>query len=324
MLKKALNFIKYNNATVLILAIIFVFGTGVFAATETGQAVIGAKQTGIEGVDNTLLLEADLENLGMDYKIEKIEEDDKYYYITYTFIDLVVLNNAWQYQIQEKIRKVSKKQKKDLGEYLAEELGEEYGARIKELREERTKELEGGEEKRFEVVEYDGLIGQTLEAVNKVFPNYEPVKKRQIPSPSLPPTILLARESGTEEELVNDLTDIYDNYIESNDPDYDNIFGILDNCPYDYNPDQDDSDNDGVGDICDLDQESGDVTDGEIVDDSTSTSSDEIIEEDIILEEPTEEIIEEEIATSTPEEESPSAEATEDEPDVEIIELPVE
>jgi len=76
MLNKAIHFIKYNNITVLILAILFLLSTGVFAQTETGKAVIGAKQTNIEGVDNTLLLEADLDNLDMDFKIEKIESDD--------------------------------------------------------------------------------------------------------------------------------------------------------------------------------------------------------------------------------------------------------
>ncbi len=35
------------------------------------------------------------------------------------------------------------------------------------------------------------------------------------------------------------------------DPELDGIVGGLDNCPYDYNPDQLDTDEDGVGDICD-------------------------------------------------------------------------
>jgi hypothetical protein len=249
MLKRIIHFIKYNNITVLILAIIFLIGTGVFAQTETGQAVIGAKETKVEGVDNTLLLEADLDKIDMDFKIEKIESDERFYYVTYTYIDLVKQNNAWQYQVQEKIRKVSRKLKEDLGEYLAEELGEEYEARIKELKKEQAHAQETGEETRLEVVEYSGLIGQSLKLADKVFPGYEAVKKRQIPSPSQPPTVLFSQEEPGSEP--DDLTDIYIEYLEANDPDGDEIFGAADNCPDDFNPSQLDSDDDGIGNMCD-------------------------------------------------------------------------
>jgi len=48
----------------------------------------------------------------------------------------------------------------------------------------------------------------------------------------------------------DNLTDIYLDYINKNDPDRDNVFGTLDNCPFTYNPDQTDSDGDGAGDAC--------------------------------------------------------------------------
>ena len=66
MFKRFIHFIKYNNATVLILVFIFVLGSGAFAATETGQEIIGEKQASIQGVDNTLLLEVDLEIMESD------------------------------------------------------------------------------------------------------------------------------------------------------------------------------------------------------------------------------------------------------------------
>ena len=101
MFRKIINFIQYNNITVLILAIIFIVGSGVFAQTDTGQAVIGKQTTTVQGVDNTLLLAADLANLQMDFKIEKVEQDETYYYVTYTYIDLIKKDSAWQYQMQE-------------------------------------------------------------------------------------------------------------------------------------------------------------------------------------------------------------------------------
>ena len=108
MIKKVISFIKYNNATILILAIIFVVGGSVFAS-ETGREAIGGSTTHIEGIDNAALLSIDLDSFDMDFMIESIEEDDKYYYIKYTFLDLDNLNNLWQFQLKEKIRKISKK-----------------------------------------------------------------------------------------------------------------------------------------------------------------------------------------------------------------------
>ena len=148
MLNKTIHFIKYNNLTVILILAVFLLGSGVFAATPAGQEIIGAQETKIEGIDNTLLLAADLDNFNMDFKIEKIEEDAKYYYVTYTYLDLIKDNNAWQYLIQEKVKKISKKLREDLGVYLTEQFKQEYEARIKDLKEAQASAQENGTEKR--------------------------------------------------------------------------------------------------------------------------------------------------------------------------------
>ena len=219
MLKKAIHFIKYNNATLLILLAIFIIASSAWAQTEAGHEFIGEKQEKIKGIDNTLLLEADLDNFDMDFKIEKITKNDKYYFVTYTYLDLVKADDAWEYQLNEKSRKVSKKIKKDLGAYLAEELKEEYDARVKTLNKEQKIALEKGEETRTEVVDYSGLIGKTLKLSEKIFFGYESVKRREIPSPTVPATVLAKREvkeslSEASGEKPDDLTKIYFDYIE--------------------------------------------------------------------------------------------------------------
>ena len=326
MFKKAIHFIKYNNAVVLILAFLFLASTGVWAQTEAGQEFIGEKQITIEGVDNTLLLEVDLAALDMDFNIEVIKKDEKYYYVTYTYLDIQKKNSAWQYQMQEGIRKISLNLKKDLGEYLAEELGEEYEARIKELKKEKIKAMEAGEEVKLEVSEYTGLIGQSLELASRVFSNYEPIKKRVIPSPSIPPNVLLARIEGAEDETspADDMGDILEDYINENDPDRDDIFNTIDNCPNDYNPEQDDRDEDGLGDVCDPYPDGGEP-DLSPLQDETATTAEEILDEPPVDEPPAEEpsvdetLVEEPSADETPVDEPP---VPEEEPDVEIIELP--
>ena len=210
MLEKILHFIKYNNATVVILAVILLLGGGALAA---GRENIGQKQTSIEGVDNAALLAVDLTAFNMDFKIENVQQDEKYYYVTYGFLDLTQADNLWQYQLSQKTQKVSKKIKQDVGEYMAKFMAKHYEARVRELKQEKSLAESAGEQKRVEVTEYSGLIGKTLNLAAKVFPGYEPVKKRELPAPILarpetPPTPLL--EGG---QSADNLTRIYNDYI---------------------------------------------------------------------------------------------------------------
>lgn len=216
-MRQLINFLKYNNLTVVILAVILLLGAGAFAQTDAGQAAIGEKITRIEGVDNTLLLAANPDEMNFDFTIEKIEQDEKLYYVTYTILDLVKLDSAWQYQLTEKTRKVTKKLRRDLGEYLAEEFRQEHYARVKKLKEEQARALPSGPEARVQVTEYSGLIGKTLDAVAIVFPGYEPVKVRKLESPVIAPEAL-ARISGEEAGATStpdNLTKIYNDYITS-------------------------------------------------------------------------------------------------------------
>ena len=212
MFKKILHFIKYNNAAVIILALVLILGGGALAA---GPEAIGQKQTSVQGLDNTALLAADLDKFSLDFKIDNIEQDEKYYYATYSYLDLVILEKAWQYQLNSKTQKVSKKIKQDIGEYLAKFLVKHYEARIRELKQEKNQAEAAGAQKRVEVTEYSGLVGRTLDIAAKVFPGYEPVKKRELPTPENfelpknPPTPLL--EVG--QARADNLTQIYNNYV---------------------------------------------------------------------------------------------------------------
>lgn len=217
MLQKIFHFIKYNNATVIILAIILILGGGALAA---GSENIGEKQTSVEGIDNTALLAADFDVFNMDFKIENIEQDEKYYYAAYSYLDLVVLDNAWQYQLNSKTQKISKKIKPDIGEYLVKFLTKHYEARIRELKQEKNQAESAGGQTRIEVTEYSGLIGRTLDLAAKVFPGYEPAVKRELPAPefSLPTLLLGEGERGLNSSStgqVDSLTQIYNDYVDA-------------------------------------------------------------------------------------------------------------
>ncbi len=271
MFNKFLQFVKYNNATVVIVVIFFVVGTGVFAS-ETGREALGQKNTRIEGIDNTALLETDLDRMDMDFSIEDIGEDDKYYHVKYTYFDLEKEDGVWEYQLKEKTRKVSKKSGVDLDKYLVEELKEEYQARIKYLREQQGKAKEIGLEKKVEISEYSGLVGKVLSLAENVFEDYEAVKVRELPTPISSNSLreLKASSNGEVVNVADNLSTVYDDYINRNDSDGDDILNNDDNCPNDFNPNQGDRDGDGFGDVCDLQPDN-------IPDTKTATPTPEII-----------------------------------------------
>jgi hypothetical protein len=209
MFDKIINFLKYNNATIIILAIVLIVGGGALAA---GPENIGQKQTSIEGIDNTLLLSVDLATFNMDFKIETIEQDEKYYYVTYSYLDIVIIDNAWQYQLNQNTQKVSKRIKQDIGEYMAKFLVKHHEARIRELTEEQKLAQAQGQTTRVEVTEYSGLVGLTLDLASTVFPGYEPVVKKELPTPdnfNLPETTT----NPSTTNGVDNLTQIYNDYV---------------------------------------------------------------------------------------------------------------
>lgn len=248
------HFFKYNNAAIIIIAVIFLFGASVFAS-EPGREAIGEKKIYVEGTDNALLLSADLDSHNFDFKIEKIESDEKYYYAAFTYLDIAAVNNAWQYQMREKQIKISAGLKEDLGVYLAKELKDIKDKRLGELKEAKAKASIEGVKKRVEVTEYTGLIGKTLDLAGNVFNNYQPVKKIELSTPvtsqALTASADNAQDAGQASSGADNLSQVYNDYVAENDSDGDNIFGAGDNCPNTANSDQTDSDGDGLGDACD-------------------------------------------------------------------------
>jgi hypothetical protein len=196
-----ITFIKYNNFAIILIMIVFVVGSSVLAAPL-------AKTTRVEGVDNTLLISTDLDKMLFNYKVEKIESDDIYYYVTYTHNNLTLLDGVWQEINQEDTLKVTKSSlDEDLGVYLARQLSEEQMSRLAELKTQKEKALVTGPEKRVEVTEYSGLIGKALNSAGTMFPGYEPIVEIESPSPE--PVDLAVGEASTNDSIVN----TYQTYI---------------------------------------------------------------------------------------------------------------
>jgi hypothetical protein len=205
------QFLKYNNAATLLVLFLFISGASVFAAPQ-GRQALGAPNSRVEGVDNTYFLSVNLEKFKANYRIEKIEADDEFYYVLYTYNDLVITNGVWQEMAIEKTRKITKKNlDKDLGLYLAGQLSEENAARIAELKQAQDLAKARGPERRVKVTEYSGLIGKALNVAGE-FTGYEPVKKVELPSPILSVNPDEASQANDQTGSDN-IKSVYDQYL---------------------------------------------------------------------------------------------------------------
>ncbi|MFA5318121.1 MAG: hypothetical protein WC323_01450 [Patescibacteria group bacterium] len=206
-----LDFVRYNNAFLIIVVVgVIAFGGLSMASEEVRDATIGGKQVYAEGVDNTLLLETDFDNFSMDFKITGIMEDEENYTVTYSYVDMDVKEGAWQIAEKEGGRKISKPFRRDLGLYLAEQLSQEAKARIKELKKLQKAEQEKGQTKIVQVTKYSGLIGKVLDLSGAVFTGYEPVKKIELATPEVDEAVQARTQSGSADNLAN----VYSDWVE--------------------------------------------------------------------------------------------------------------
>lgn len=206
--------VRFNQAAVMLVFLCMLIAGSVLAA-PAGREVLGAPTSRVEGTDNTLLLTTNLAKFNANYRIEKIEADDIYYYVLYTYNDLVITNGVWQEMVIEKTRKITKDGlSTDLGLYLAGQLAEENESRIAELKLLQDQARISGPEKRVTVTEYSGLIGKALNVAGE-FTGYEPIHKVEIPTPT---TVIINQLSMSGATTTTPATDnikiIYNEYID--------------------------------------------------------------------------------------------------------------
>lgn len=174
------QFIAYNNAVPVLFGILFLSVGSVFAANPDVRANVAesiyAERARTVSVDNTYLLETDMDRFVPTVQILEVTEDETNYYVTYELETIDLLENIWQPVIKTDTMTVAKGalRGKDLGLYVSRELGQLIDAELSLLRE--TQRIEEGIGKREKVVatEYSGLVGRFLDPTEERFPGYEP------------------------------------------------------------------------------------------------------------------------------------------------------
>ena len=174
MYTKFFNFVKYNNAFTILLALFF-FGFGItFAANPSS---VYSSQSTVVSVDNNWLLTVDLDTYNFNLRINSIKEDEKNYYADYSYQTIVIENSVWQNKEMTKVLTISKDslEGKDLGLFVAKELGENINYELSYLKKVQKMEREKGESQKEVVTEYSGLIGKLLDPKEEIIAGYVPV-----------------------------------------------------------------------------------------------------------------------------------------------------
>ena len=184
MLKKIINFIKYSNVFTIAAIVVFAaIATAVASNENIKKNVIGEKIVTENGIDNSVILAADLENFDLKMKILDVREDEDNYYLAYQFQTMGIQENIWQIVLRQKELKISKKAlaEQDLGLYVAEELGEVIDCELAYLKEIQENENKKGDNRIVQETKYKGLLGLIISTKTKELPpEYELVVKSPV------------------------------------------------------------------------------------------------------------------------------------------------
>ncbi|MDP3726243.1 MAG: DUF5011 domain-containing protein [bacterium] len=181
--KKLTTFIKYHNALPLGFIILFLgFGGAMAANDELRGTVAGAvisKEVSVESVDNSFIVNANLQQFVPSAQIVSVTEDNENYYIAYALETIDLADSAWKIVLRSKEFSVSKALlgAEDLGVYVAEEIGEVVDRQISYLKEVQNKERKVGETQKIVSTTYSGLIGKYLDSKREVIEGYTPIEK---------------------------------------------------------------------------------------------------------------------------------------------------
>lgn len=171
------NFLIYNNTVPIIFGVLFLGTTATFAASPDAREAVVQSETNLVSIDNSYLVNTTITDAVVEITVEAVTEDDIYYYVEYSFTTIEPQDGAWQPVTKSKVLEVRKDTifGQDLGLYASEELGELHAHEIRRLKEFQEAQRNIGVTNKTVATEYSGLVGQFLDPVTEVFPQYDPL-----------------------------------------------------------------------------------------------------------------------------------------------------
>jgi len=183
-MKRFLHFVQYHNAVTLIVAVLFGAASTTFAASDTARKAVFSAEQEVVAVDNTFLIEQDLETFPFDVKIISVQQDDTFYYVDYSYTIIELIDYTWKDIEKNGSMKISHRQVlgQDLGLFVAGQLGQVIDYARSELKEVQAREQKRGGSPKVVATKYSGLVGRFLDTKTKAFPGYDTVVK-YVPPP---------------------------------------------------------------------------------------------------------------------------------------------
>lgn len=175
------RFLAYNNAIPIGISIVLLGGGAAFAASPEIAATVGqgvlSSQTTVVSIDNTYLVNKDLDAYTPRVIIRNVTEDADTYYVDYELSTIGVEDSVWRDVVRHETLKVAKSQLgagDDLGVYSTVQLKQVIDHEIALLKETREIEKKTVTNKVVATV-YGGLIGKLLDDTTESLPGYMPV-----------------------------------------------------------------------------------------------------------------------------------------------------
>ena len=161
-MKNLLKFLAYNNAVPIAFGIVFLGAGGALAASPAvQQSVYNVSQT-VQSIDNTRIVNADIDALPFTLQVAGVTEDQDNYYLTYTLSTIRLVEGVWQDTNEQKLLTVPKSglRGEDLGLYASRQLAEVRDAERARLKETQSIEKKNGITLKVVATAYGGLVGQ--------------------------------------------------------------------------------------------------------------------------------------------------------------------
>ncbi len=199
----AADFIKYNNAVPIVLGLLFFSTSATFAATPAVRDSFYKAESQVASVDNRYLLAVDLDSYAFSMKVTEIRQDDEYFYLTYDFKTIDVVDAVWQGTTRQSVLRISKALLRggDLETYAESELSQVRSQEISRLNETQKREKSKGSTEKVVATVYTGIIGKMVRPTQEIVPGYESIGADENPLAIKDPEPLLTWDANAEKTL---------------------------------------------------------------------------------------------------------------------------